>query len=386
LLNPEGASFAAALPGQMEPGQYRLCFCDALKDPTLETCADEILPGGAGSPSWGYQCTDWAASSVIPGVPDCDPQFDGVWTDPGAGNEYTYAEMELIRMYCPASCGVCASNETAGYTPQLTWRVELHARAIHTLVVDHPDLCAVKCMKGCVGPHCNCETYTEMAAEGVPGLEGALCIDAADCRALCDDTEDCSAYSLHVEAPICWLARNATSEINGDSNVWFAEEGRACSSPGDFFPALTIGTLSVTSRVDVGVDYVVVPGKPATLEITGRRLGALDRAMLIPGFGTCGAPEPGEWSSGVLRPTAESTAAMLQITNVQLKAGSYKLCFCDAEVSGPCRDAYDYTVDVGRVHSSGLSCLFGTKGVTMACTDMPGDGYRCVADEIPALA
>ena len=53
----------------------------------------------------------------------------------------------------------------------------------------------VKCMKGCVGPHCNCETYTEMAAEGVPGLEGALCIDAADCRALCDDTEDCSAYS-----------------------------------------------------------------------------------------------------------------------------------------------------------------------------------------------
>ena len=67
-------------------------------------------------------------------------------------------------------------------------------------------------------------------------------------------------------------------------------------------------------------------------QITGRRLGALDRAMLIPGFGTCGAPEPGEWSSGVLRPTAESTDAMLQITNVQLKAGSYKLCFCDAEV------------------------------------------------------
>jgi hypothetical protein len=76
-------------------------------------CADGIIPGGAESPSYFYQCADWGFppwGAATPGVPDCHVMNDVIWMDPmlmGAGYEYTKAELEAIRLACPVTCSVC---------------------------------------------------------------------------------------------------------------------------------------------------------------------------------------------------------------------------------------------------------------------------------------
>lgn len=308
----DGGDFQAEVPGGLSAGEYRLCFCDALQDDTLDT------------------------------------------GDPAA----------------------------------VTWRVDLHSTSDAVLAVDHPDRCDAKCLRGCVGPECHCAAFLSRHALGEE-LGAVLCVEQAACRSLCAATEDCAAYTMDVDAPLCWFGATTASSLSGDRNVWYPEPGEACATASDFFPGTNIGTLAVTDRVDIGADYVVTPGQPAILEVTGRSFygASWDSALLIPGYGVCGQPEPSEWSSGVLLPSWASSSSALLFENLVLEAGTYKLCFCDVDViGGACSSAHDYTVEVGRVHASGLSCLFGTSGVTTACTDMPSGGYRCYKDDIPALA
>jgi hypothetical protein len=54
-----------------------------------------------------------------------------------------------------------------------------------------------------------------------------------------------------------------------------------------------IGTLAVTTRPDVGVNYVVTPGEDTSFEITGNSLEYMkDRVMVIDCIGTCGVSGP----------------------------------------------------------------------------------------------
>jgi hypothetical protein len=61
-----------------------------------------------------------------------------------------------------------------------------------------------------------------------------------------------------------------------------------------------IGTVSVTTRPYVGVDYVVTPGESTSFEITGDALDYMtDRVMVVDCVGTCGVSGP---AKGVKQP------------------------------------------------------------------------------------
>jgi hypothetical protein len=67
-----------------------------------------------------------------------------------------------------------------------------------------------------------------------------------------------------------------------------------------------IGTLSVTTRPDVGVNYVVTPGQSTSFEVTGHNLDyKKDRVMVIDCIGTCGLSEA---AAGVVQPGAPVSA------------------------------------------------------------------------------
>jgi len=78
-------------------------------------------------------------------------------------------------------------------------------------------------------------------------------------------------------------------------------------------------------------------------------------------------------------------------------AGTYKACFCDSRPNGLdggeprlCLDASDYSVDLGEVHVSGVSCLFETGSVNTRVTcneNYWGSAYTCGAErcDLPLL-
>jgi hypothetical protein len=77
---------------------------------------------------------------------------------------------------------------------------------------------------------------------------------------------------------------------------------------------------------------------------------------------------------------------LLRFTPVQLnQGGRYRLCFCDytLSASGKCEEASDYSLDVGYVQSSGLSCFFDddTYIRDKFCVPMYHGGQRCFESE-----
>jgi len=74
--------------------------------------------------------------------------------------------------------------------------------------------------------------------------------------------------------------------------------------------------------------------------------------------------------------------------------GTFKLCFCDSTLLGgtatPCLTKKDYAVEVGKVHSSGVSCLLSQpKLQRAACVEMMhGDlpkPLRCYSGSVPTV-
>merc|ERR1712025_1404528 len=63
--------------------------------------------------------------------------------------------------------------------------------------------------------------------------------------------------------------------------------------------------------------------------------------------------------------------------------GAYKACFCDHDLAtvqpGICRaDKADFSVDVGKVHVSGVECLLHEEKYTRrSCFTQPYGGLRC---------
>merc|ERR1712139_409617 len=76
-----------------------------------------------------------------------------------------------------------------------------------------------------------------------------------------------------------------------------------------------------------------------------------------------------------------STQSVLRFAPLTLpSAGTYKVCFCDSEVSGKCSTNADFSVEIGKVHVSGLSCLLSVpKLQTAQCFEQYFGGLRCVS-------
>lgn len=69
-------------------------------------------------------------------------------------------------------------------------------------------------------------------------------------------------------------------------------------------------------------------------------------------------------------------------------SGEFKLCFCDSALlagNAVCDGPEDYTIEVGRIHSSGLECLLSNPTMTRGtCVEQAYGGLRCYDGEAPA--
>merc|ERR1719313_409739 len=143
--------------------------------------------------------------------------------------------------------------------------------------------CEQKCATGCTGPFCYCDGYQ-------PGVASTtLCLPPALCRDACDAMDDCGGISVHDTLPQCTLipssssclvagnstASASTAAQDEESLLFTKRAGTACTDLADF--GERAGSLFVTSRVEVAVDYVLHPGQDGSVELTSpERLVVVD--------------------------------------------------------------------------------------------------------------
>jgi hypothetical protein len=216
------------------PGTFTMCYCDDQKDSTLEVLGD---------------------------------------------GDTTY------KLYDDVKCGM---------TPYPT-DAELYVVA-NIFIPEHQ--CEAKCSKGCTGPFCFCSGYDTTATSET------LCLSPALCREACDAIPDCGGIQIHDDLPQCVLLKedsacvgaivNGTAAAFPMDNPIEAEDwqlytklaGSACTHLSDFTERA--GTLFITNRVEVSVDYVLHPGEAGSIELTSpssytsaRKL-AMSRKLALP--------------------------------------------------------------------------------------------------------
>merc|ERR1719453_1424823 len=74
-----------------------------------------------------------------------------------------------------------------------------------------------------------------------------------------------------------------------------------------------------------------------------------------------------------------SWANLLRFDAVKFTAGGeFKLCFCDSAVVGQCRSPFDFKIEVGKVHATGLECLLSNPKMQRGtCVPQKYGGLRC---------
>jgi hypothetical protein len=255
--------------------------------------------------------------------------------------------------------------------------LELNA-ASASLVERHS--CAEKCTKPCVGKHCNCEGNIGLDEAFV---DDAICLPKYECEHLCMMLGDaCHSVTVHETLPRCFLNGPACAgQVDADdpgvvASVIAAIEAAAESSSSggkggkgkntqeyDPPPLRPLG-LNLDYSLYIKVGSGAVPLDPEAAmddEFESILWSASSRGDLVQGPGF-------------------STQEVLRFAPLTLpSAGTYKVCFCDSEVSGECDDAEDFSIEVGKVHVSGLSCLLSIpKLQTAQCFEQYFGGLRCV--------
>merc|ERR1719482_843176 len=136
-------------------------------------------------------------------------------------------------------------------------------------------VCAAKCGPGGIGPHCFCDGYAGEAS--------------------------CVGIVVHDDLPQCELlsaACDTGGKVEEEWQYFRKDAGSACTHFQDFDEAA--GSLIVTSRVDVAVDYVFTPNIVGSIELTAPEgagftadgLLSRDRITIIDCGGTCGISSP----------------------------------------------------------------------------------------------
>jgi hypothetical protein len=154
--------------------------------------------------------------------------------------------------------------------------------------------CETKCAMGCVGTHCYCEGYEA----GLPA--STLCLPKPLCAKACADSESCNAFSVHDEKPQCELAAACgTGTVAAAWSVFAKVDGASCTHVDDF--RTPVGQLTISGRVDIGVDYILTPGVEGSIEITNPPSASFmkfddklseDRITVIDCGGSCGVSRP----------------------------------------------------------------------------------------------
>jgi hypothetical protein len=273
-----------------------------------------------------------------------------------------------------------ASFVTTSYTPTVdatltgstAWpAVTVGAR----LLADH--LCTTKCGSGCLGSDCHCDGLDYKTAT-------TYCLDVGSCRAACD-LVSCAAFAYRGDA--CELAASAATTPASGWTTYTQYAGAACRDVDDF--TTLVGTATITARAYVGVEYVVTPETNVTIEVTGSGLLAGDDVYA----GSCNEPCGFQTAANAITPAQPTFRDSEDLGNLPMEikrfpgfsfpAGCHKLCFCDVTLAqgGACTATSDYSVEVGEIHASGVSCLLeDSRHSRKACVPMADGGLRCYAE------
>jgi len=210
---------------------------------------------------------------------------------------------------------------TAGQSGYCEGNLNINDPALPGRVHPSEHLCYKKCLSAtpCVGQDCFC-------GGAVAGLDAptsnALCLDEMACADLCTGLPTCSGYDMSVDKTRCFL---------------------------------NTGTCTMV----------------ASTEYTHQEKSTTRRLTRVPA-------DAGYSSDHILR-----------FTGLDFKAqGTFKLCFCDSELQKVvygdngehnCNDPTDYNIEVGRVHSSGVSCLLTGSTIMRRgdCVSQYHGGLRC---------
>jgi hypothetical protein len=228
----------------------------------------------------GFEVTAALSADTEPGIYDvcyCDEQEDASLETLGAG-EFTYDFKDDTK------CGTSTAQLDA-----MGGDVAGLPLSEHT--------CEAKCGMGCIGPHCFCDGYESA------GSSSTLCLSRSLCAEACAQSEYCDGFSVHDDLPLCELTTACAASTELDWVSFTKVMGASCTHFDDFREK--IGVLTVTARVEVGVDYVFTPGVEGSLELTTPTSFAnvadalsADRIMVIDCGGTCGVSGPTEALEG----------------------------------------------------------------------------------------
>jgi len=221
-------------------------------------------------------------------------------------------------MFAPA-IGTDNPAEAAQYTA--TTERYCVGHAINVVGNGNADVVAAQCHGRCAGGAVDgCDGYF---AGYDDANSNALCLTRMECEQLCTALgAECSGVDMHRTLPRCFLNR----------------EGCATQ--------VAEGTLGV----DTNYDFLLRD--------------------------TVTAVAPSDWTA----PDGLSSSCLLRFNGVQFRSGGrYKVCFCDSTLLRPgqtdCQAEEDYSVTLGEVFVSGVSCLLDDPRFRKVdCTNMAGDG------------
>jgi len=188
---------------------------------------------------------------------------------------------------------------------------------------------------------------------GFLGLEenlvaNAICLPRYECEHLCILAGDaCHSVSMHESLPRCFLNPPACAAEVADD------------------------------MLGIDADYALLVKRAeakenAAVAVNPRDLEEIDwpestRGNLV-------SPSDGASSSAILRFAPLGIPA----------AGTFKVCFCDSQLStvgglDRCKSKEDFSVEIGRLHLSGLGCLLSMAQLRRAsCVEQYFGGLRCV--------
>jgi hypothetical protein len=195
------------------------------------------------------------------------------------------------------------------------------------LMNDHHDLlehqCYAKCKEPCEGPRCFCSGYLH----GYDfDTSNALCADQNLCEYLCDSIDDCGSIDMHKDLDRCFLNSKDMVILNYRDATTHLDNLLPDPSYKVLVPRTTVRTASEPPDSNEEIPH-------------DSQLGPLpDPVVVVTDHGF-------SWSN------------MLRFPNITFQSGgTFKLCFCDSTLAA-CSTETDFTIEVGKIHVSGVSCL-----------------------------
>lgn len=241
------------------------------------------------------------------------------------------------------------------------------ASSAHELLREHQ--CYKKCYETapCEGPECFCDGPTGGFMHGYDDADStALCLNQTKCEDLCTILDDCHSIDMHKTRDRCFL--------NGVGCAAMIREDDPAAKAGPLTPDKNYKLVEKTLPDNFVHCKTLSDG---TTPAGCRRLQQLGRSLSVEDVrGLLSRPDYGlSWNQ------------VLRFANVTFEAaGTYRVCACDSTLS-PCQTKSDYSVEVGKVHASGLQCLLGdAKFVKGQCVAQHWGGLRCYEDAAPAVA